>query len=194
MLDVLTTPQFSDATNALTEYWRRLPRIDGSLCPRKADFSIVGVITYAAEIFMSEWVSANELRILQAGTRLEQLLGKDLTQYNIFEVLPPQLLPSEREYYNNLRCCPCAGVITRQAVNLKGRPFVYRTVQLPLADNEGKTRYFVGAGAVLSDNAIRAEFGSVDYNNIKLLERQYLDIGAGSPATGADMTMGKIDR
>ncbi|MEX0299273.1 MAG: PAS domain-containing protein [Kordiimonas sp.] len=182
MLDVLTTPRFSDATNALTEYWRRLPRIDGSLCPRKADFSIVGVITYAAEIFMSEWVSPTELRILQAGTRLEALLGEDLTQCNIFEVLPPQLLPSEKEYYNNLRCCPCAGVITRQALNLKGRPFVYRTVQLPLTDDDGKTRYFVGAGSVLTEESIREEFGSVDFDNIKLLERQYLDIGAGRPS------------
>lgn len=182
MLEVLTTPRFSDATNALTEYWRRLPRMDGSLCPKKSDFSIVGVITFAAEIFLSEWVSDAELRILQAGTKLDQLLGKDLTKHNIFEILPPQLLDTERTYYGNLRNKPCAGVITRQALNLKGRPFVYRTVQLPLADEEGVARYFVGAGAVLDVEQIKSEFGSVDYDSIRLLERQYLDIGAGVPA------------
>ena len=155
--------------------------MDGSLCPKKTDFSIVGIISYAAEIFMSEWKSAEELRILQAGTKLEQLLGKDLTSYNIFEVLPEQLLSREREYYSNLKHMPCAGVITRQAVNLKGKPFVYRTVQLPLADENGDPRFFVGAGAVLGLDDIEEEFGTVNFDEIQLLERQYLDIGAGLP-------------
>lgn len=181
MLEILTTPRFSDATNALTEYWRRLPRKDGSFCPRKSDFSIVGIITHAAEIFMSEWNNPRDLRIIQAGTKLEQLLGKDLTSYNIFEVLPAQLLEREQEYYSNLKHHPCAGVITRQAVNLKGKPFVYRTVQLPLADDNGVPKYFVGAGAVLGIDDIEAEFGTVNFDEIELLERQYLDIGAGLP-------------
>lgn len=181
MLDVLTTPRFSKATNALVEYWRRLPRIDGSVCPRKKDFSIVGVISYAAEIFMSEWKGPDDLRILQAGTKLDQLLGKGLTKKNIFDVLPAALIPSEREYYSNLLSLPCAGVITRQALNLKGRPFVYRTIQLPLANDEGAPCYFVGSGAVLNVEEIKEEFGAVNFDKIQLLERQYLDIGAGLP-------------
>lgn len=181
MLDVLTTPRFSQATNLLTEYWRSLPRHSDHLCPRKVDFSITGIVTIVAETFISEWLGPNELRILQAGTTLDRLLGKDLTKYNVFDVLPPELLADEREYYNNLRNLPCAGIITRQAKNLKGRPFVYRTVQLPLLDNNDEVRYFVGAGAVLSSDVIKDEFGQVGFDATKLLERQYLDIGAGLP-------------
>jgi len=175
------TPQFSTATNVLAEYWRSLPRGHKKQCPRRADFSITGIVQIVAETFLSEWSGPEELRIIQVGTKLDQLLGKDITQYNIFEILPPELLRQEKVYYQNLRTLPCAGVITRHAKNLKDRSFVYRTVQLPLLDDAGEVRYFIGTGSVLPDSQVEEEFGTLEYNDISLLDRRYLDIGAGRP-------------
>jgi len=172
--------KYSQATQELIACWRDLPRTDASVCPKRADFSSIRIGAFLAEVFISEWQNEDVLHIIQAGTKLDRLLGKDITGRNIFEVLPPELVDDERSYYKTLRETPCAGMITRHARNLNGRPFVYRTMQLPLLDPHGEIRYFVGTGVVLTDEVLEHEFG-VSTFKVELLERKYFDIGAGMP-------------
>ncbi|MFC3051328.1 PAS domain-containing protein [Kordiimonas pumila] len=176
--------KYSKATQELVACWQDLPRYDGLVCPKRSDFSSIRIGAFLAEVFISEWIGDENLSIIQAGTKLDRVLGKDITGQNIFDVLPLELLAEELKYYHTLRDTPCAGMITRSALNLKGKPVIYRTMQLPLADSHGNVRYFVGTGVALSENILQQEFNITSCDHVELLERLYFDIGAGVPAEG----------
>ncbi|MCJ9429722.1 PAS domain-containing protein [Kordiimonas marina] len=171
----------SKATQDLVRFWLNLPRPEGQVCPKRSDFSSAQINGALPEVFLSEWYSEDVLAIVQAGTVLDRLLGLDITGHNIFDILPEELKEPERIYYRALRDQPCAGLITRSANNLRGKPFVYRTIQLPLLDPFGKVHYFVGTGAALEGKQLEQEFGQTNFKSIRLLERRFFDIGAGVP-------------
>lgn len=179
--NVLWDLKYSDATRELVSCWYGLPRAEGAVCPKRSDFSSIQIGAFLAEVFISEWKEDGGLQIIQAGTKLDHLLGQDITGLDIFDVLPPELVEDERAYYQALRDTPCAGMITRRAKNLQGKPFVYRTMQLPLLDPYGKISCFVGTGVALSYENQIAEFGVLNDENVELLERKFFDIGAGLP-------------
>lgn len=182
-VSILRDLTYSKATEELIACWYDLPRADGAVCPKRSDFSSIRIGAFLAEVFISEWKGSDDLQIIQAGTKLDRLLGRDITGINVFDILPPELVEEEREYYRILKETPCAGMITRHAKNLKGKPFVYRTMQLPLLDPRGDVHYFVGTGVALSHDTQVKEFGVLNDENVELLERKFFDIGAGAPSS-----------
>lgn len=178
----LLSLDYTKATAQLIEFWRRLPRPEGHFCPRFADFSSAQVNGSLPEIFLSEWLTDEDLVIIQTGTVLDRLLGYDLTGLNIFERTEPSLREAEKAYYQALRVTPCAGKLTRSAPNEKGEHLIYRTLQLPLLDPYGNVRYFVGTGAVLTKDKQLIERGLLNLGKLELVERHFFDIGAGLPA------------
>lgn len=182
MQELLTTLKHSDATAELVDFWSSLPRSDGQVCPRRTDFMSSRISKAISETFLSEWEDADTLRIIQAGTVLDRLIGMDMTDQNIFEMTPPELLNDEKRYYTALRARPCAGMITRSMINFSGNPFVYRTFHLPLLDPFGEVKYFVGTGVVFEGAAILREFGRAHFRRTRIVERRFFDIGAGVPS------------
>ncbi|NVJ97189.1 MAG: PAS domain-containing protein [Alphaproteobacteria bacterium] len=183
MQELLDKFRHSENTTHLVAFWQRLPRPEGELCPRRTDFMSSQINGAIAETFMSEWDGPDTLRVIQAGTVLDRLIGLDMTDKNIFELTPPELVDDEKRYYNALRTRPCAGMITRSMINFAGKPFVYRTIQLPLLDPYGNVKYFVGTGIVFEGKALEAEFSRRSFRRTRLVERHFFDIGAGVPST-----------
>lgn len=178
--------RFSKATENLITFWTGLPRTDGQVCPKRADFSSAQINGTLPEIFLSEWSNEEDLMIVQTGTVLDRLIGEDLTGTNVFEMTPEPLRAAERCYYKALRDTPCAGMLTRSAPNRLDKHFFYRTIQLPLLDPFGKVRYFVGTGMVLDEDQVAAELGHRELGSTELLERHFFDIGAGLPNLDID--------
>ncbi len=188
MKNVLETLHHSKATQELIRFWLNLPRPAGSVCPKRSDFSSARINGSLPEVFLSEWYGDDALVVVQAGTILDRLIGLDMTGKNIFDMTPAELVHDERMYYKALREQPCAGLITRSMINFADKPFIYRTVQLPLIDPFHNVRYFVGTGFVIEGEQMEAEFGNIDFKKARLAERRFFDIGAGVPtekATGA---------
>ncbi|WP_262690569.1 PAS domain-containing protein [Kordiimonas aestuarii] len=183
MKNVLETLYHSKATQELVRFWLNLPRPEGLVCPKRSDFSSARINGSLPEVFLSEWYGNDALVVVQAGTVLDRLIGLDMTGKNIFDMTPPELVADERNYYQLLRDQPCAGFITRSMINFADKPFVYRTVQMPLLDPFHNVRYFVGTGFVIEGKQLEDEFGKVDFKKAKLVERHFFDIGAGVPDT-----------
>ncbi|WP_286828665.1 MULTISPECIES: PAS domain-containing protein [Kordiimonas] len=181
MTTALEQLQHSKATQQLIQFWLNLPRPEGSVCPRRSDFSSAQINGSISEVFLSEWEDAEILRVVQAGTVLDRHIGIDMTGKNIFDMTPEELVEDERAYYKALRDQPCAGMITRSMINFADVPFVYRTIQLPLLDPFGNVRHFVGTGVVLKEEDIEREFGRRCFRRTRLVERHFFDIGAGLP-------------
>ncbi len=186
MQDALHQLRHSQATQQLVRFWLDLPRAEGKVCPKRSDFSSAEINGSIAEVFLSEWEAEDRLCVVQAGTVLDRHIGIDMTGKNIFDMTPPELVEDERRYYKALRDQPCAGLITRSMINFVNKHFVYRTIQLPLLDPFGHVRYFVGTGIVFEGAALEREFGVREFNETRLVERRFFDIGAGVPS--ADKT------
>lgn len=184
MKNVLETLHHSKATQELVRFWLNLPRPEGQVCPKRSDFSSARINGSLPEVFLSEWYGDDALVVVQSGTILDRLIGLDMTGKNIFDMTPPELVEDERRYYQALRDHPCAGLITRSMINFADKPFIYRTIQLPLLDPFHRVRYFVGTGFLIEGKQLEAEFGNVDFKRAKLVERRFFDIGAGIPASG----------
>lgn len=181
MQDLLEHLKHSKATRDLVEFWLRLPRPEGKVCPRRTDLMSSQINGAISETFLSEWDDPDTLRIVQAGVVLDRLIGLDMTDKNIFDLTPAEMADDEKRYYTALRAQPCAGMITRSMINFADKPFVYRTIQLPLLDPYGDVKYFVGTGMVFEGDAIKAEFGRHNFRRARLVERHFFDIGAGIP-------------
>lgn len=172
---------YTKATANLIEFWSRLPRPDGQVCPRHSDFSSAQVNGTLPEIFVSEWITDEDLIVIQTGTVLDRLIGEDITGLNIFARTEPSIREEEYIYYRKLRDTPCAGKLTRSAPHENGSHLYYRTIQLPLLDPYGNVRYFVGTGAILNDDRELKDLGLLNLGALELVERHFFDIGAGLP-------------
>lgn len=173
---------YSEATQALARYWLSVPRREGEICPRRSDFRLTEIAQYLDEIYMSQWVSHESLIILASGSKLVDILGEDITGKNIYGLVPTTYSRPQMDYYNALHDQPCAGALTRWGASLKERPFVYRTMQLPLSGDTGEVQFFVGTGVIRTTVAQGDRMAAYeDRINVEQHERIFIDIGAGVP-------------
>ncbi len=172
---------YSDATLALARYWHSLPREDGTLVPLRAQFQLTAIASHLDEIYLSKWKEPGQLIVLACGSRLVDLLGEDITGKDIFTLSHLQSVPGQISYYQQLRALPGAGVLNRWGANMSERPFVYRTVQLPLLGDSGEVDFFIGTGVIRSAKKISDHLSGDMKVSVEHQEQVFLDIGAGVP-------------
>lgn len=172
---------YSDATLALARYWYDLPREDGGLVPLRSQFQLTAIASNLDEIYLSKWNEPGELIVLACGSKLVDVLGEDITGKDIFAMSHLKSVPEQVSYYQQLRTQPCAGVLNRWGANMSERPFVYRTVQLPLASKNGSVDYFIGTGVIRSAKKVSDRLSEDTNVSVEHQEKVFLDIGAGIP-------------
>jgi len=172
---------YSDATLALARYWYDLPKEDGKLVPLRSQFQLTAIASHLDEVYLSKWNEPGELIVMACGSKLVETLGEDITGKNIFAMSHLQSVPTQISYYQQLRTLPCAGVLNRWGANMSERPFVYRTVQLPLASDNGEVNFFIGTGVIRSAKKISDHLSEDTNVSVEHQEQVYLDIGAGIP-------------
>jgi hypothetical protein len=173
---------YSEATIALIDSWLKHVYDHEGQIPKRFEFRLKTITPYLDEFFLSEWRSYNDMTILASGSKLVVALGVDLTGKNIFKYVPDENKKTQQDYYQKLQGQPCAGLLVRWGTNMKGRPFMYRTIQLPLKDRQGVVKYFIGTGfmkAIDGLNYDTKEEGEIV--NIDRQENVFLDIGCGIP-------------
>lgn len=164
----------SEATQKLVSYWQTLPKVGDLQVPERRVFQSGPVVApYLSELFLTEWMSEKEIIIRLSGTKLERIIGREVTDQNLFDLIPEKLHENEAQYYEHLRTTGCAGMLTRAIPNLKSFPIVYRTVHFPLADQNGVLKYWIGTGTKLSEEQTRQEYPEADYNTVDDLGRDF---------------------
>ncbi len=172
---------YSEATLALARYWYDLPRESGSLVPLRSQFQLTAIASHLDEIYLSKFREPGELIVLACGSKLVSMLGEDITGRDIFALSHLQSVPGQIAYYQQLRELPCAGVLNRWGANMSERPFVYRTVQLPLASKSGDVDFFIGTGVIRSAKKVSDHLSEDKNVSVEHQEQVFLDIGAGVP-------------
>lgn len=175
---------YSDATKAVARYWHDLPRRRNSIIPYRSDFRLKTIAAHLDETFISKFNGPERLIILASGSKLIEILGDDITGKNIFEMVPEDNYDAQVTYYATLKNQPCAGVLTRWGASLKERPFVYRTMQLPLLGDSAEVEFFVGTGVIKTQHKVGDQLTIGDRVHVEQHAQIYIDVGAGAPEKG----------
>lgn len=172
---------YSDATLALAQYWHDLPRENGSFCPPRGKFLLTEIAPYLDEVYLSNWREPGQLIVMACGSKLVETLGEDITGKDIFTLSHLEHRHEQVSYYQHLRSTPCAGVLNRWGANMSERPFVYRTIQLPILGNNGDVNYFIGTGVIKAAKKVSDRLSQDKNVLVEHHEHLFLDIGAGVP-------------
>ncbi len=175
--------QYSEPTEALARYWHDLPRRGENIVPHRSDFKLHEIAGHLDETYMSKFCGPEELIILASGSVLVRLLGADITGKNIFKLVPQENYQQQVDYYQKLKAQPCAGALTRWGASLKGRPFVYRTMQLPLLGDTNEVEFFVGTGVIRTSHQLGDQLSVDEKVHVEQHEQVFINIGAGVPDT-----------
>lgn len=176
--------KFCEAAAAVTDLWLSLPRRDGALCPEKKDFSPVKLGKYLSSVVLYERMDSSRVIVRVAGTNIREFLGSEITGQNLIDIFPPEFVRAYITYYDNLAAHPCAGMVERPMRATGGAAYLIKSIQLPLADEKGDVRYFLGISQSSNLPKQFTDFRSAAMTASRNLEIQYHDIGAGTPDNG----------
>lgn len=165
----------------VVKYWEQMPRRAGDIVPRWCDFELADIAPISNFVFISEWCSDRDVRVRHSGESLTQILTQDITGVNLFDLLPPGGQRAERAYYGHMVRRPCAGEMARVGHNKKVPPFVYRNFHLPLLDDHGMVKFFIGVGGDWRAPSSDHRLALSELSNMALLGYRFVDIGAGVP-------------
>jgi len=174
------------ATKRLLEYWQELPRAEGHICPTRDNFRMMDISEFAAQVFLLQRLTSDNICMVQSGVSVNNILGADLTGHNLLELLPQPQFLLERTYFQALHKNPCAGSVTLLSPRDAGKSYIYRSIHLPLLGTDGAISFWVGTSAILEGKGACEELTKSDQSrrkvgNLHLLEREFFDIGAGIP-------------
>ncbi|UTW60092.1 PAS domain-containing protein [Kordiimonas sp. SCSIO 12603] len=181
MNKILSGFRSSAATERLIDTWLSLPREAGALCPKKSAFSPTSLGKHLNQVVLFEHLGPREIMIRVIGTGIQGYLHEKMTGKNLFDLLPPEHVMAYSHYYKNLRELPCAGSTERPLRGKNGTVFLACTVHLPLTDEEGNVRYYLGMTQASPIPKHFTDYRSVGITAANNLSISYSDIGAGIP-------------
>ena len=164
----LDSMRFCTSAEALIDHWLDL-RSPDSLCPHKRDFSPMHIGKALPDVFLTEWRDEETVMVRVAGSRTPQVTEEDTTGKNILDVCLGEHRADFTEFYRKMRTGMFAGASVQPLPHLSSN-LVAKSVQLPLLDDDGVARFFVGIvkalpiGKDLEDFREKSELSGISLN------------------------------
>lgn len=161
--------------------WLQLPR--ERLVPDRRGFDPMAIVRLLPVISIIEREREEAWRFRLVGTEIERRWGRVMTGTDCFDGVSPPAVAVMRRELKRVVEWPC-GSWSRRRVELRsGRAAAIETLRLPMRGNDGAVNQILSCSGELGDTLL----ASVDPTReiIRIVEQEYLDIGAGRPAEGA---------
>lgn len=160
------------------EYWLSLPKID--LIPRRDAFRPEQVPDLIANVIIHELVSPELLLLRLVGSAVVEEYGRELRGRNYLDFVDEARRASASRAIH-LVCEHPAGMVVRvRSQTRDGRIIIRETIAFPMRGGDGAARfaYFCSSTIPIPASATLDESGM---QVLGVLQRTYLDIGAGVP-------------
>ena len=166
----------------LFTYWQGLPRRD--FVPLRRDFDPMAIAAILPLITLLERVIDDNWRFRLVGTAVEQRWGGRYTGLNYLELdfVSAKAAAAMRREFVVMTEQPCGSWSRRRVEFRSGRRTSIQTLRLPLRANDGNAAQIISCSEEFGAQTEPATDGPHEIINIT--EQQFLDIGAGAPATG----------
>ncbi len=170
------------AGEKLLAYYLSLPRhIEGGV-PLRSDINPVQIKEILPHLHLSEWQPPDRLIVRLRGTALDGQFQDPKEGDNMLDVVHGDDHVGYCNALNKVFSLPCGVLLDRRIPDEFGGLAPFHMLALPLADNEGRVRFMVGASAIegvpLWSFLQKAPFTVTD---ARLTEAHYIDIGFGVP-------------
>lgn len=176
-MDEPTASEIGEIGLGLWRYWRGLPR-EGCV-PYRRDFDPMAIPRLLPWVSITERPGPGQWRMRLIGTGIRQRAGREQTGGNFLDLVEPERRDLEDRRLALVLTHPCGSTTVRRARRASGLVRLDRTLALPLRDNQGEVRLLVATTEYL-ESADATPDGQ--QSGIHVLERRYLDLGAGVPA------------
>lgn len=164
--------------------WHKLPRSSHDILPSRKDCSPVNMGTLMSNIAIFRYDGEYQLNLIFSGSEMERLSGAKRRVRNYYDLLTDaESRAVLHEYHTILMNTPCGAYSSDVVTTKSGSTYVFETMQFPLSDSEGNTRYLLayGHGRRPVDVSGSRKINDYTINNIK--DMHYMDLGAGAPKT-----------
>ena len=169
----------SPTLRAFADHWSALPKTD--LVPHRQDFRPEQLRGVLAHMVIHELVSLADIRLRLVGSMIARAYDEDITGRNYLEMVEPERREAASRPFFVACSTPC-GMLTRmRTVAWRGLSMHRISLSFPVRDETG-VRWFYSCST--TEPAGEADFdfanrGSATVTDI--LDRRFLDIGAGTP-------------
>lgn len=148
--------RFYTSADALVDHWLDLQK-PNQTCPQKKDFSPMRMGKFLPDVFLAEWQDDDHVMIRVAGSRTKDVTRVDTTGMNMLDICLPEHRPTLQDFYRRMRTGKVAGV-TEQPLLMTAVPSVAKGLQLPLGDEGGDIKFFVGVTKAIPINHSQLDF------------------------------------
>lgn len=168
----------TDLSVAFARYWLSLPADD--LIPSRRDFEPERIPDLLANLVIHELISPEFLKLRLVGTAVVDDYGQEITGRNYLDFVEEHRRPKASRAIHLICEQPCGMLVHLRSITESGKVLSRESVAFPMRDGNGAARlvYFCSNPAVERE----AFFDEPDMLKImKVLDRLFIDIGAGVP-------------
>ncbi|WPZ36892.1 PAS domain-containing protein [Thalassobaculum sp. OXR-137] len=175
MTDLASNPTLQ----VFQRHWMELPKT--GLVPHRRDFRPEALGRALAHMVVHELVSPDDIRLRLVGSMVARAYDEEITGRNYLEMVPEdRRQEASRPFF--LACAQPCGMYTRmRSVAWRGLTMQRVSLSYPLRDDAG-VRWFYSCSTTEPTGEPDFDFANDGIATVtEVLDRRYLDIGAGVP-------------
>ena len=179
---VLSAPDLSKEFEQFFAHWNALGKHERAGVPLKSVFKPMAMTSLLPDMGLMEYQGLDVLTARVVGTNLDSILGKNITNENLFSFFKEDEKPLYNSFYDNIATHPVGGVLTRNITDSSGTQISVQSIVLPMCDDDGRIIYVLTLyDTSIMNSALFTSFSK--FHNFSGMSHAWLDIGFGVPDT-----------
>jgi len=176
VLDGIDTTE--ERSRAFAAYWASLPKVD--LIPRRDSFRPEAIPRLLPNVVIHELVSPEMLRLRLVGSAVTQDYGQEITGRNYLDFVEEARRPTASRAIYVICEQPAGMLVQLRSVTRTGRIMTRESIAFPIrGDGDAANLVYFCSSPARERDILGPESDQLQIMNV--LQRTYIDIGAGLP-------------
>ena len=181
---VLSAPDLSRDFEQFFAHWNALGKHESVGIPLKSALKPMAMTSLLPDMALVEYPGPEVLTARVMGTNLDTVLGKNVTNENLFSFIKEDDKPLSNSFYAKIVSHPVGGVLTRNVIDSNGTQFAVKSIILPMCDDDGRVVYMLSLyDTSIMNSTLFTTFGK--FLSFSGMSYEWLDIGFGVPDSAA---------
>ena len=175
----MSVPALNPILQAFADHWAALPKT--GLVPHRRDFHPEELGGALAHMVVHELVSSDDIRLRIVGSMIGRAYDEEITGRNYLDMVPAERRAAAARPFFAVCAAPCGMYTRMRAVAWRGLTMQRVSLGYPVRD-DGGVRWFYSCSTTEPSAEPDFDFCNDGVATVaEVLERRYLDIGAGVP-------------
>ena len=175
MTDLDLTP----ILRTFADHWAALPKT--GLVPHRRDFHPEGLGRALAHVVVHELISPDDIRLRLVGSMIARAYDEEITGRNYLDMVVPERRAAASEPFFTACGRPCGMYTRMRSVAWRGLTMQRISLGYPVCDDIG-IRWFYSCSITEPSDEPDFDFANDGTATVTdVLDRRFLDIGAGTP-------------